>query len=764
MSQYFFTPRELAAIAATQNVASFPTTERGVRLVAKRSGWNELPPSLVRRRAAADGGRPALEYHASLLPDAMQAAVSSAGQKSEIAARTKSEEIADRRKMAALRTSGLAPRARAVMEARAEVLAAIEGHALSAGLTRAGSVARFVEALSEHGVRQDIEARRDRGAILTARETASLSVATLLTAAHGFALSPARLALANDRRGETSVGARTLWRWFRARDDQGVAALAPMPAKEVQPIPPAFGDFMRHYAIPSKPTIAAAHAEYLTAAAAREGVRYAPLTLSQARQILRDRLNCIERNIGREGILTLRSRLAYVQRTTEDMWPTTVYTADGKTFDAEVADPVSRKPMRPEITSVLDVATRKCVGYAVSRKENIIAVTEGLRRACVGHGIPAIFYTDRGAGYKNKVFDADAGGLMARLGISKMHALPYNSQAKGVIERFNAVWNDLARTLPTYISRDMDKEARQKAHKATRGDIREFGSSRLLPTWDEFIALCEARIADYNDRPHSGLPRFEDPATGSLRHMSPNEAWAAHVAAGFEPVLVAPDDEEDLFRPYEIRTVRRALVEWNTNSYFHADLEAWHERKVMVGYDLAQAHRVWVREFDEASGQPGRLICIAEFGGNSQRYIPLTAQRAAEEGRVKGQLRRLGQKVEAARDQLRTPLLEAGLVMSQPEFAPVSTPVSTRVTEVSPVRIETGAVHLDDQGAANRSAAPAITSDAELARLCLSDPSQLTEGRLRILREVMKRRNGRELLRISGVDLDELDDLLRSAA
>lgn len=764
MRQSFFTPRELAEIAKAGGIAAFPATERGIQLLAKRDHWNDLPETLTRRRMASDGGRPAYEYHFSLLPDAMQAAISSAAQKAVLVDRNAAQALVDCRQMAALRTSGLGARARAVMEARAETLASIEGYAISHGQTRAWGVAQFLVALLDHLACQETTARRDRGQKLTEREAAALAVAPRMTLSDGFDLRPERLATANDRRGNQRVGRSTIYAWFKARDERGVAALAPMPAKEAQPIPPAFVDFLKYYAVPSKPTIAAAHVDYMTAVKARRGLQYEPVSLSQVRQILRERLNNIEKHVGREGILTLRSRMAYIQRTTDDMWPTTVYTADGKTFDAEVADPVSRRPMRPEITSVLDVATRKCVGFAVSRKEDVIAVTEGLRRACVSHGIPAIFYTDRGAGYKNKTFDGDdgqaLGGLMGRLGITKMHALPYNSQAKGIIERFNAVWNDLARSLPTYISRDMDKEAKQKVHKATRTDIREFGQSRLLPAWDDFIAMCEAKIAEYNDRPHSGLPRFEDPQTGSLRHMSPNEAWAAHVSAGFEPVTVDAEDEDDLFRPYEIRMVRRALVEWNTNTYFHADLEAWHERRVMVGYDLAQADRVWVRELDEASGQPGRLICVAVFGGNSQRYVPLTAEQAAIEGRVKNQLRRLGKKTEAALEQLRAPLLEAAMPILQPDLAPVS----TRVTEVAPVRIETGAVHPDDQGVANRPAAPVITSDAELARLCLADHSQLTEGRARILRDVMSRRNGRELLRISGVDLDELDDLLRSAA
>ncbi|HRK69671.1 MAG TPA: DNA-binding protein, partial [Hyphomonas sp.] len=448
--QEFFTPRELAEIASARGLLGFPATERGVRKLADREGWNELPKRLARWRVDPAGGRPAMEYHRSLLPDMLQAAIHAQAQKAAGTALLVAEADADRRKMAALRATALSARARSVMEARAEILSSIEGYAISQGQSRAWGIARFLDAQDQWRQRQESEARRDQGQFLTERDAAGLARPLLLTAADGFQLMPAKIAAANDRRKVSQVSRRTIYDWFKARDTRGVVALAPEATKEHAPIPGGFADFLRFYAVGSKPTITDAHRDYLAAAAQRPATQPMTLSLSQVEYILRVRLNNIERNVGREGLLTLRKRLAYVTRTTDDMWPTTVYTADGKTFDAEVADPVSGRPMRPEITSVLDVATRKCVGYAVSRKENVIAVTEALRRSCSSHGICAIFYTDRGAGYKNKTFDADAGGLMGRLGITKAHALPYNSQAKGIIERFNAHWNALAKRMPTY--------------------------------------------------------------------------------------------------------------------------------------------------------------------------------------------------------------------------------------------------------------------------------------------------------------------------
>lgn len=183
--------------------------------------------------------------------------------------------------------------------------------------------------------------------------------------------------------------------------------------------------------------------------------------------------------------------------------------------------PFLRHRIRPEITTVIDIVTRKIVGISLARSENQRSVAEALRNACCANGIPAIFYVDRGPGYRNDAMDADVGGLMGRLGITKSHAAPYGSQAKGRIEIVNkTVWNTLAKRLPTYIGADMDKEAGQKVHKLTRRDLKAFGESRHLPAWDEFVRLCWDMVEEYNAEPHSSLPEFRD-ANGRKRPMSP---------------------------------------------------------------------------------------------------------------------------------------------------------------------------------------------------------------------------------------------------
>ncbi len=203
--------------------------------------------------------------------------------------------------------------------------------------------------------------------------------------------------IANDRSGGGFKVARTtIYDWFAAFDSAGITALAPALTKDEEPISEEFKTFLSFYARPGKPAATEALAEY------KEKNPATTLTIEQVRYTLRHKLNDIEKNVGREGLLTLRARMAYISRSTENLFPTTIYTADGKTFDAEVEHPFTKKAFKPEITSVLDVATRRCVGFAIAFKENVVAVTEALRNSCTSSGIPAIFYTDRGPATKTR--------------------------------------------------------------------------------------------------------------------------------------------------------------------------------------------------------------------------------------------------------------------------------------------------------------------------------------------------------------------------
>ncbi|MDO5529883.1 MAG: Mu transposase C-terminal domain-containing protein, partial [Paracoccus sp. (in: a-proteobacteria)] len=594
--------------------------------------------------------------------------------------------------------------------------------------------------------------------------SASKAVAGLLSDAREGILSEALMAqmtMASDRKRSDLPSRSRIFEWRRAYQDGGAKALLPevRPQETRQDHPDWLPAFLRFLCRPAKPTMAKALDDFRASLAdpalapSYDQVRRAMIALQGTARYL-------DAFKGREGPLALKARMAFVRRSIEGIEPTEIYTSDGKTFDAYVAHPIHGRPFRPEITPVLDVATRKCVGWSVDLAENSRGVADALRAACASHGIPAIFYTDRGPGFRNEVMDHETMGICGRLSITTTHSLPYVSQSRGVIERAHrTIWTPLAKSFATYCGEDMDREAFQRGHKSIGREIREFGQSKSLPSWDEFVTSVETAIADYNDRPHASL-RIRDADSGRMRKASPNEIWADFEAKGFEPISLEPGEADDLFRPYFKRRARRGEVQWNNNQYFHLALQPFDGMDVVVGVDIHDASRVWVRSLEELDGRmvPGALICVADFAGNAERYMPVSFSQKAMEDRAKGRKRRLDVKQAEIEEEAR------GVHFLEGHGAPPANFIdlvpSAQPEPVSQVRAiaDVEQLHTAPDIPARRH----WDDDADLALRVLENPQSLTPGWARLLREKMQRPAGRSILRDAGVDLGSLQDLIET--
>ena len=350
-----------AAEIANLNLSSMPTSERGINMIAADQNWRAS--SLARKRSGRGGG---WEYNIALLP---QAAIH------EIC-RIEQAQAHDRKKLAlkeaakaevreaAPQMNRLTARQREVMEARAALLLAVDSRVLTTAGTRSKAIDQLIEELT---AMPDTDVEELRAVCQVACERKTI---------------PSR---------------RQLYDWLKARDELGLAGLAPRPKRERNALPDWFEGWLPHFARPAKPTIADALETYRKTL---PDPSKAP-SYDQVRRALA-KLGPLEQAAGREGKLAMRSRLAYVQRDTSDLLPTSVYVGDGKTFDAEIAHPIHGQPFRPEITSIIDAATRVCVGFSADIAEKTFAVAEALRHACADYGIPALFYTDRGSGYISK--------------------------------------------------------------------------------------------------------------------------------------------------------------------------------------------------------------------------------------------------------------------------------------------------------------------------------------------------------------------------
>lgn len=445
---------------------------------------------------------------------------------------------------------------------------------------------------------------------------------------------------ANAKAGEgRTVSRRSVFDWMKSVEDAEkhkinvISILAPK-ARQTE-IPGWAVELLKLWAQPQKPTLPTVLEllpNYLKADMPCP-------TYNQAYRFIREKMGNVEAQRGRMGSRELKNLQPFIRRDTEQLLPTDVYTADGHCFDAEIAHPMHGKPFRPEITSIIDVATRRVVGWSIDLAESGWAVLDAVRMSACECGIPAIFYVDNGSGYKNQMMGAKGRGVMARLNTEMSHALPYNSQAKGLIERSHqTLWVKAAKNLPSYIGKDMDSEASNKMFKLTRSEIRQIGVSKSLMAWTDFLIYAAEVVNNYNNKPHSGLKRIVDSVSLKKRHQTPLEAWNEALEMGAPIDRVEDWDAEDLFRPYEERKVRRGEIELFGNRYFSQELSEYHGDDVLVGYDIHNADRITVRD------QDGRLICYAFWNANKRAYFPMTKIELARQQRADGRLRRLAVK------------------------------------------------------------------------------------------------------------------------
>ncbi|WP_137972379.1 Mu transposase C-terminal domain-containing protein [Pseudomonas sp. F(2018)] len=570
----WYTAQELAGLAG------MPGTERGVKKAAERLGWEG------QRRL---GSSRAIEYSFAVLPPETQAALLAASvnvEEAEVATASVPKVI----ERDVISSSRLLDSQRDVMTARLAFVREIE---------------RMSQVVSQQR-----------------------AIMTLVGLARDGQLSPylaARVERANDRKtADRSLSERTLKRWLADYRKHGEAGLAPARRKADLSVPEWAADFLRCYQRPTKPAVERAYAEFCTK------YRGNTPSIHQVRRFL-DKLSPEARERGRYSAQELKAFQPFRRRTTKNLLPGDVYTADGHKFDSEVINPHTGKPHRPEITTVLDVATRRVLGVSIGEAENAIDVMFALRDAIQRGGMFALFYVDNGSGFANEAVRE----VVDRLGGEMVHALPYNSQARGLIERAHqTIWVAAAKKLTSYIGADMDKHAGTKVHRISRQQLRDQGHTRLIPTMAEFMAAAEIEIEDYNNKPHRALAKIRDTETGRMRHMSPNEAWEAARATGWEPMLAPPELVNDLMRPQVVRRTVRGEITWDGNRYFLNELRHIHGEDVRIAYDVRDASRIWVRTMD------GELIGEALLDGNASDYMPLNRIEKARGRRAQGQLKR----------------------------------------------------------------------------------------------------------------------------
>lgn len=449
----------------------------------------------------------------------------------------------------------------------------------------------------------------------------------------------------NDKMGKSGkvkpLKLRTFQRWKKKIEDDGNC----LPKLTRTETPwneyPWVWLFLGHYRKPQKPSLVDAHNAMLAVWTRSDFPGDCPSYDSVFR--LKDKIPPLVLQWGRSSGSHYKAMQAFIRRdwsgNSNEVW-----VGDGHTFKAKVRHPDApdRLAFAPEVTVIIDAASRFIVGWAFSLSENQIAVSEALGTGMMKHGKPLIYYSDNGSGQTAKTIDAPAGGMLARLGVAHETGIPGNPQGRGLIE---GLWDIttiyVAKQYPTYQGKAMDSDALRKitaginSAKTKNGVMPEF-----VPTWEEFMTDCEARFDWYNTQhKHSSLGG-KTPA--EVYHANFDESWACKLT---------DEERATLYRPYVLRTPRRGEVRFINNIYFHKALEALPvNAQVQVAYDLHDADQVWISDLD------GVFVCEAIWDGNKVDGFAKTYVEELKQQRVKGIKKRATDKLDAAE-------LEAGAVL-----------------------------------------------------------------------------------------------------
>lgn len=373
---------------------------------------------------------------------------------------------------------------------------------------------------------------------------------------------------------------------------------------------------------------------------------------------------------------------------------------DGHSFKGKVAHPEHGRPFHPEVCGVIDWRTRVCTGWSAWLSESSITVMGAIlhsvqtsERKPYG-GVFAILYTDKGSGNESAMVSDPVTGLLARCGTEHQTGLPGNAQGRGLIEKANqAIWIRAAKKLETFTGNGMDQATERKTYLIMDREVKKTGGCTYsgLPSWEQFLQICQQAVDSYNLRPHSGLPKIKDRITGRVRHMAPLEMWAKHMEQGWEPPTLPQEIINDLERPQLIRKANNCEVSIFNNRYYAPELVDYHGHRVIVEYDIHNATEVRIRDINH------RLVCTAGFERNKKDAFPVPYVDRKRDERAK---RRLAL-VEGKRDEILAE--QRGLIEAENDITVIDIDESAARRVIEQSRQQAAIEHRPmEEGRANR--------------------------------------------------------------
>lgn len=460
------------------------------------------------------------------------------------------------------------------------------------------------------------------------------------------AVVQAALTAASLRRGK-AVDRVTLWRWKK----QAAAGVLAPAERENKAEPPWAMYFIACWHKPGRPSVPDAF---------RAMQRILPKevsapTLDQVKY-WNSKRSLLEREKGRRTGGEYKALKPYWERDTKELRPLEVCLCDGHSFKAAIKSWKNGRPVHPEICYVVDAASRAVLGWSVGLAESAETVMTAVLRAALHGpdnpfgGVPSILYTDMGAGNMAKVNTHEVYGFFGKIGITHETGIPGNAQGRGLIERLNqTLWIKAARELPSCAHKMFDRLAQRNFHLAVERDYAKNGDTELLLNLKQFVQYIAEKVREYNNTPHTSLPKITDQETGGRRHMSPYEYLAWHAANGWNvaehqlPLEVLGT----VSAPSEPRIAQRGRIRLRNNWYYCKELAHVEGEAVYVTEADAEGYSLKVHD------ETGTLIGTAEFEKHKSQYFPQTRRDEAAKNRLENREKLLLAQLDDVRSEYR---------------------------------------------------------------------------------------------------------------
>jgi transposase InsO family protein len=312
--------------------------------------------------------------------------------------------------------------------------------------------------------------------------------------------------------------------------------------------------------------------------------------------------------LSREGKRQFQERCEpYLLTDFDSLLPNQIWVSDHGQHDVWVRNDLfsgisANAAVRPWLTAVIDMRSRKIVGMAWSASPSSHTISSALRVGIENFGIPQALVIDNGKDYE-KIgridFSPECSGVLVRLGIQPHYCLPRHPQSKLIESWFGTVRKRFDCLWPSYCGPGpQDRpEPCTDALKEHQGFLKGKRKSSPLPLASEFMATARQWITEYNSQhPHSGR---------GMSGRTPDEVFNELLPSGQRRLIESPEVLYALFWDRQRRKVSEGgCVQLYGERYEPADGESLAklfleiERNVLVACDPANLGEAIALDFD----------------------------------------------------------------------------------------------------------------------------------------------------------------------